>query len=487
MGDRLAAQSDVGLDEALLRLVIDEHARGALPRLEKLWTYYRNAIEPVAPAADPWARPASWYRQGQEVGLPARQRPRDGDDRGGPRRETVIENDIAWRIHTMVDFLFGRPIAILSTAADARLRQRIDRTLDAAWSAWGGVALLQDAALLGHVFGSVDFVLRLDAAQLRSGDAEGAVRRGTRLEVVDPTRGIPLLDPNDYRRVVGYLIHFRRQVNRVESDAPSFLRRRTARRATEEVTEVFTPARRRLSIDGRRADDEPLSLLGGRLPVVHVQNLSQPFVYTGLSDVEPLIPLQDELNTRLSDRAARVTFQSFKMYLAKGLDGFEKSFVGPGQIWSTDNPDAQIQAFGGDAHSPSEDRHVDEIREALDKISAVPPIAAGVVRAKIGNLSSANALRVTLLGLTSKTQRKRITYGRGVEEVCRLLLTALDSAGLLKTAESDRGVRIEWPDPLPIDRHDEALTASRKIELGVPRARVLGELGYAPDEQGRID
>src|SRR5205823_2678796 len=42
----------------------------------------------------------------------------------------------------------------------------------------------------------------------------------------------------------------------------------------------------------------------GRIPLVHVQNAAAPFEYSGAGDVEPLIPLQDELNTRLSDRAS---------------------------------------------------------------------------------------------------------------------------------------------------------------------------------------
>ena len=42
--------------------------------------------------------------------------------------------------------------------------------------------------------------------------------------------------------------------------------------------------------------------------------------FEGLSDVEPLISLQDELNTRLCDRANRVTMQSFRMWLGKGID-----------------------------------------------------------------------------------------------------------------------------------------------------------------------
>ena len=57
----------------------------------------------------------------------------------------------------------------------------------------------------------------------------------------------------------------------------------------------------------------------GFLPIVHIQNVAQPYLYEGISDVEILVPLQDELNTRLSDRASRITFQTFKMYLAKGI------------------------------------------------------------------------------------------------------------------------------------------------------------------------
>ncbi|MBC7773545.1 MAG: phage portal protein [Pyrinomonadaceae bacterium] len=222
------------------------------------------------------------------------------------------------------------------------------------------------------------------------------------------------------------------------------------------------------------------------MPVIHIQNVSQPFAYPGISEVEPLIPLQDELNTRLCDRASRVTMQSFKMFLAKGIDGFDKSPVGPGQVWATDNIEAKVESFGGDAGAPGEDEHIEQIREALDKASGVPPLASGVVRAKIGNLTSENALRVTLMGLLSKTARKRVSYGRGLAEVSRLVLTALNEAGILRTSPSDRGVRVEWPDPLPRDEKDLLTAAKAKIELGIPRERVLSELGYSPNDPGIV-
>lgn len=499
MAYRLAAFSGVGLDEALLGLVIDEHRSRVIPRLDKLWTYYRNPLRPVGPASpgggeDPgegWSRPGGWYRSAQEVGLPPRLvgASPSGDDRAGARREVVIENDIAWRIHAMVDFMFARPVTIVSTAREEGLRRRIERALDLVWEASGGIGLLQDMALLGHIHGHVDLLLRAGGRRARDESEDSLLRaaQDLRVEVVEPRRGIPLLDPADYRRLSAYIIHFEREENAIET-RPSRLpwRGQSARRARRGITEIMDGARRQLYEDGRLIDESLTPWAGGAPPVAHIQNISQPFCYGGLGEVEPMIPLQDELNTRLSDRASRVTLQSFKMYLAKGIDGFEHARVGPGQIWSTDNTEASVEAFGGDADSPAERAHILEIREALDKISGVPPIASGVVRAKIGNLSSANALRITLMGVLSKTARKRITYGRGIASMCRLILAALDHAGALRSDEPDRGVRLEWADPLPVDLGEQVQAAGGKLRLGVPRERILAELGYSPEDPGVV-
>jgi hypothetical protein len=495
---RLEAFAEVGLDEALLRLVIDEHRR-QLPRLHKLWAYYRNPLQPVGMAG----RQGHWYRQGQECGLPARLTGRAGttspltDDRAANRREVVIENDIAWRVQAMVDFMFGKPVSMVSTAADEAKRREIERVLDRVWENSGGIALLQDAALLGHVFGHVDLIVRVDEAGLRLAATQNRPAADShpedfiRIEVVEPRRGIAILDEHDYRNINAYAINYDRELNAPQR--PSFVERLMRLRSPDsqdrervEVTEIISPTAWQVYENGALVWEQaaPGVLTGGRIPVVHIQNISQPFEYEGIGEVEPLIPLQDELNTRLSDRACRVTLQSFKMYLGKGIDGFEKMPIGPGQLISTDNPDATIEAFGGDAASPSEDAHIQQVRDALDKVSGIPPLASGVIQAKIGNLSSANALRITLMGVLSKTARKRVTYGAGIARVCWLILAILDNAGILATTENDRGVRLTWPDPLPEDTREQAMAAEVKTKLGVPPERVLAELGYAPTDPG---
>jgi hypothetical protein len=202
-------------------------------------------------------------------------------------------------------------------------------------------------------------------------------------------------------------------------------------------------------------------------------------VDVGLGDVEPLIGLQDELNTRLSDRAFRVTMTCFRMYLGRGIEDFTRRPIGPGQMWATDNPEAAIESFGGDASMPSEDAHIGEIREALDKISGVSPIAAGLLRGKLGNLTSAVALRLTLIALLARTERKRAALTRTLADVVRVALAILDRAGIVRTAPEDRGIDVNWPTPLPESDIDRLAEAQAKLALGIPRSIVLAELGYS--------
>jgi len=310
------------------------------------------------------------------------------------------------------------------------------------------------------------------------------------LELIEAPRALPILDENDYRKTKYYVQHFCQKRNSLNKQN-SFLRRLLSgfshgaggpsgsfgdKREVVWVTEIMS------ADNWQRYENKELvgegELPWGFLPVIHIQNIAQPYCYEGVSDVEPLIPLQDELNTRLSDRANRITFQSFKMYLGKGIEGFEDRPISPGRMWCTDNPEATIEEFGGDAAMPSEDAHIAEIREAIDKSSSVTSVVAGVLKNKLGNLTSAVALRLTMMGMLSKTERKRYTYGVGLKDICRMVLSILDKSGIYETSERDRDVDIIFPSPLPENMMEKLREAQIKKELGVSTEQVLRELGY---------
>src|SRR5256885_5499253 len=74
----------------------------------------------------------------------------------------------------------------------------------------------------------------------------------------------------------------------------------------------------------------------------------------------------------------------------------------------------------------------------MDKTSARPAIAAGAIKGRIGHLTSAAALRITLQALLAKTEKKRTTYGAAIEQICELALAWLDRAGLFRTTPEER-------------------------------------------------
>ena len=479
---------DASLQESFVRWLIENQWPESSRHFGRLWDYYQNSmLEMVSPVQARVEESRRGYVQAQEVGLPARITGRvyaSGDNASFgqdvadiQRKEVVIENDIAWRINAMVDFLFGQGIQIASKAADADRRRDIESLLQAVFDANGGAVFFQDMAVLGSVYGFVDCIVRTGGElsqcfcqgtssltstvtpSITSFDSVLRAAAGVALELIEAPRALPILDDHDYKTIHAYVQHFYQVKNQV-ADEGGFLTKLlngkggSEQRKTVAVTEILSPDAWQRYEDDMLVDEGVNPL--GRVPVVHIQNMSQPYFYEGLSDVEQLMSLQDELNTRLSDRASRITLQAFKMYLAKGIEGVGDKPISPGRMWCTDNPDATIESFGGDNESPSENQHIAEVREAMDKVSGVTPVVAGVLKNKLGNLSSAVALKMTFMGMLSKTYRKQLTYGQGIQQIASLVLDVLDKAGVYQTSLADRQIEVVFPNPL-----GEAMSSSQ--------------------------
>jgi hypothetical protein len=510
---KMAFETNIFKDETLepdyINWLIDNRWVEIQRHFEQLWNYYSNPKIEISDAGLSESR--RFYVQAQEFGLPSRITGYAHSEGPGllgtrtlkdiQRKEVVIENDIAWRINAAVDFLFGKPIDIVSKSPNEQKRAEIEVLLKALFSANGGIGFLQDMAVLGSVYGFVDCFVRPGEqlterltsssslhSHLKDSDNTGPFENAQRLiqtvalELIEAPRALPILDEDDYKKIRYYVQHFYQKKNSLTGRSSFLSRILSGSRNTGQSRQSVTVTEIISAEAWQRYEDKQLVAEGvmpwGFLPVVHIQNINQPYFYEGHSDVEPLIPLQDELNTRLSDRASRITFQSFKMYLGKGIEGFEDKPVSPGRMWYTDNPDACVEEFGGDEATPSEGLHIAEIREAMDKVSSVTPLVAGVLKNRLGNLTSAVALRLTLMGMLSKNERKRFTYSEGIRQICRMVLTMLDTACVYKSETADRDVDVIFPSPLPENTTEKLEEAHMKKELGVPTEQVLRELGY---------
>ena len=501
MGFELDIFQDEQLEADYIEWLADVRSVDVQTHFGKLWEYYTNPMLETLVTRGGEYQLGRCYVQAQEYGLPVRITGLVHSANGGvfgaravkdvQRKEVVIENDIAWRINAAVDFLFGKPISFVSRSPDGQKRVEIELILKTVFAANGAIGFFQDMAVLGSVYGFVDCFVRpgdeiiehiSSSSQTLSLEDVLQLAQTIVLELIEAPRALPVLEENDYKKIRYYVQHFYQKKNTLSKKSSFFVRFLSTNKRSSDSREVVAVTEITSAVAWQRYENRQLVAEGelpwGFLPVVHIQNIAQPYYYEGLSDVEPLVSLQDELNTRLSDRASRITFQSFKMYLGKGIEGFEDKPVSPGRMWYTDNPEATIEEFGGDAATPSEGLHIAEIREALDKASGVTPVVAGVLKDKLGNLTSAVALRLTLMGMLSKNERKRFTYSEGLKQICKMVLRILDTANIYKSCGADREVDIVFPSPLPENVMEKLKEAQIKKELGVPTEQVLRELGY---------
>jgi hypothetical protein len=124
---RIFEESGGGLDPDYVEWLIDEYSIDIQAHFARLWEYYTNPMYEVTGigAFDRKVNESGrCYIQAQEYGLPARitglvRSANVGLFGARPvqdvqRKEVVIENDIAWRINAAVDFLFGKPITLVS-------------------------------------------------------------------------------------------------------------------------------------------------------------------------------------------------------------------------------------------------------------------------------------------------------------------------------------------------------------------------------------
>jgi hypothetical protein len=250
-----------GLEVDYLEWLVDERWVDIQTHFAKLWEYYTNPTYEVGGTSGANRKvneSGRCYLQGQEYGLPVRITGLVHSANAGvlgarcvrdvQRKEVVIENDIAGRIHAAVDFLFGKPVTFVSKSPKKPKRAEIETILKAVFEANGGIGFFQDMAVLGGVYGFVDCLVRPGdeileqfissgphfAKEKQNGNLSSSkslsiedvlqLVQTIELELIEAPRALPVLEENDYKKIGYYVQHFWQKRN-AASRKNSFLSR----------------------------------------------------------------------------------------------------------------------------------------------------------------------------------------------------------------------------------------------------------------------
>jgi hypothetical protein len=215
-------------------------------------------------------------------------------------------------------------------------------------------------------------------------------------------------------------------------------------------------------------------------PIGHCQNLPSPHESYGISDLEPdVLDLCDGINRAASNINRIVRLYAHPRTVGKMIGDALNMNANPGAVIRLEHPDAQLYNLEMNSDLSSSISMFQRLVAALHETTRIPEIATGKLDSA-GQLSSL-ALRILYAPLLQKTESKRRTYGRAMEQ---MMERALALIGI------DDTVEIIWPDLLPSDPEATRRTAVLDAQIGVSKQTILRSLGYDPEaeaENNRAD
>ncbi len=219
----------------------------------------------------------------------------------------------------------------------------------------------------------------------------------------------------------------------------------------------------------------------GFIPFVHIPNARPANEFWGISDLKDVMPLNRELNERMSDVADVIRFHSDPPVVFKGVREHSSLAVGPGTVW--DLPEgAEVELLEWRGQAPAVQEHIERVMRALHDVAETPKTAFG----DSGRLLSGVALETEMQPLIQKTLRKRIWWSAGLRRRNRYILRIAELQGIGSFAPYRS--RIIWPPLLPADNESEVRNNVALVSAGLrSRRTAMDRLGEeSPETEMRL-
>jgi hypothetical protein len=283
-----------------------------------------------------------------------------------------------------------------------------------------------------------------------------------RLSVVPTQYAFPQFNEHDKDRLESLLIMYPIHIER----ETGILRKRTV-----ETTIIYKEFWTDTEIQTYRGDTLVEDLVNpyGFIPFVQIKNFPIAGRTRGVGDLEDIIPLNIEYNTKKSDVSEIIDYHSAPITLVYGarIGNLEK---GANKVWGGLPKDAKVENLSLNGDAGVSEEYIKDVKTAMCEIAGVPETVLGGAAA-ISNTSGV-ALQYMNLPLIERTRVKRQCSSRGIERVNKMILFISMSEGLIEKPE-EISVKdfvantVEIPDTLPKDELIELQKIQQEMMLGL--------------------
>src|SRR5215213_257526 len=165
----------------------------------------------------------------------------------------------------------------------------------------------------------------------------------------------------------------------------------------------------------------------GFIPFVHVPNLPLANDPWGQSDLVDVIPINREIDERVSDQADVIRFHADPPIVFRGVTDHADLAVGPGTVWDIPS-DADVKLLEWQGQSVAVGEHIERLYRTLYEVTETPRSAFG----DSGRLLSGVALETELRPLVQRTMRKRVWWTRALRRRSSLVLRLAAQYGVAR-------------------------------------------------------
>lgn len=207
----------------------------------------------------------------------------------------------------------------------------------------------------------------------------------------------------------------------------------------------------------------------GFIPFVQIKNFPIAGRTRGQGDLDDIIPLNVELNTKKSDVSEVIDYHSAPITLVYGakIGNLEK---GANKVWGGLPKDAKVENLGLQGDLVASSSYIADVKTSMCEIAGIPETVLGGASA-ISNTSGV-ALQYMNLPLIERTRIKRSCTSDGLVQVNKMILFISLYHGLIEKPE-DVSMKdflkntVDLPDTLPKDELIELQKIQQEMTLGL--------------------
>lgn len=322
-------------------------------------------------------------------------------------------------IDTSVAFFSGKGFNI---EVPTPLEQKTLPILQEVWDDNRRNELLTDMALQGAITGDVFLLVTFQEPTDNEKKVLGELAKGRIRILMLDSRDITIFrdrfDPSAIIRVE--IVHTYMEVNKEgEKEEKSFI---------QVITDEYIAEK-----DGDKKE-EVYPNPYGEIPLVHIKNLPYPTYTYGLSDIQDMIPLNQEINEKLTDCSDIINYQGSPITIIYGAK-VQNLVRDSRTVWSGLPTDSKVENLELETDLGANNEYIQKIMQLFFMVAKVPEEAMGNIK-QISNTSAA-ALHTMFQPLIQKSAEKKASYEPALQKINYLILRTAILKGWMETLPMD--------------------------------------------------